>query len=1154
VAQGAIVLDQPERDQTRTELTLTHIGRAWQSQARGREFTEALVDFLRAHANRNTLRSYSFSVLEFFTWYEREHRFIAVPAEVRRGDAIAFERWLRERRYGLREYNLRLDPTRQIDAAIYELVRARPGVRIGDIAATLGLRGDNNLGKRLACLVEVKTLTRTPSIAQIRRGEVDVGLDPDIARRIGIDYPVPTEVFRYFVPGDERSEAERASTIATRLSALSALWDYLSHSGENVGSGVPLIRVNIFKPLLGAAQRQAPTQQKVSRADKTPGMSLFAQLLATTYSRRYGKDATQMAMSRMLPRQVAAPPVRGARETYTDLRDRALMLVLGQTGVRADELGQLRRRDVAGDPPIVTVRGKGGKKRQIRLPPAAYAALEELTRKLQRMARHQARYHGGGRADELLGADAPLLPAVAHWGKNAGVGPMSGLGRAGIAMMLRRRAIAAGIEPGSTEFARVHPHGLRHLFAKAAIESGTPVNVVQAVMGHASGATTLKYMEEHRPDALIAAGFAVEAPVTPPAPRALPPRPAAVAPAATPAPEEFEPPFEPPTYDPDDPTEFEIIPEPPIFERMPVVEPEAEPEPEPERPLIGVGAVPEPAIDEQLVAEVDEVQAHLDRIYEHRWGEKGDRARLKLGETAVREAEQGGFGAELAGILGIEVLQEEREAATRLTHAYVGDQSGLVWWAGPTGKLSPEMPVMSPGQAAACDPDADNPVCRGLVALWRQWASGGGRGPTAASALVLWLAEALEVAAQVNAEVEARDGFWVPSDSAWEDTSEDGVPRRVFREQDPAAIVAWFEAQAWQHRRARTRQRNIIDAPLDAPPYYGSADPIADLDDSERSEMLDWVAALSDQMPRDRAPRFDGASRADLARLLGQMCLYDQQLDVVRDENARRRRGEGSLAELRAAETGADQAGREVDRLVGILGGPLDFDFIARTQARVARRKGVGSEKAREQRQTFYLRTLRDLFGDAADDPALRLVALCGKTPLGDPRYRDLLKVDWYRRTIHHDPAYARSFAKETGAHSECVARRLARDLWELHKKHLAGSRQRFLTRPDELVEAVEAMRSYRVPCPDALERQLRGRLGRSEPTMVYETWSRAVGGDTPMQTARERAIEADIADLQEEYSGAVGAEFMRTIFEPNQSGSALLPAPPELVAAVLVR
>lgn len=1177
---AAIQLDQPIADQTRTELTLTRIGDAWRSAVRGREFTEALVDFLRQHRNPHTLRSYSFSVLEFFGWFEKERGFIATPDHIRRGDAVSYEKWLRERRFGLRIEQLHADPSRRLDAAIYRFVEQHPGAGLREIAAAVGRAPDEALAHRLACLVRVKTLVRSPSIAQIRRREVDVGIPASAASRTGIDFPVPLGVFRYGVPQQEQSEAERASTVATRLSALSSLWDYLMQTGDNVGSGVPLLRVNVFKPLLRQAQRQAPTHQRASRQAKTPGLSLFERLLATTYARRFKGEALRMAASQMRPGQIEPPQPAPGRDTYSDLRDRAMMLVLGQTGVRAEELGRLQRRDVAGDPPVITVRGKGGNKRQIRLPSASHQSLRDLEAKLRKMAAHQARYHQSNRAAELLAPGAPLLPAVAHWGANAGAEPSRGLGRSGIAMMLRRRAVQAGIQPGTDEFARIHPHGLRHLFAKVAIESGTAVNVVQAVMGHQRGSTTLKYMEEHEPTALIAAGFAAPSrspagpersapqrvaptPVArPQAPKLQPARSApgspesrertgAPTPAPTPAPARPRPatPRRPPPPRPPPPPP----PSSPMDKSRPLRKADGPPDRD---DLVGYGESPQPPVEPEREIELDEVSMRLDRIYERQWGEKGHRERLKRPAAAERDIERASVGAELAAILGMDVGSVEPEAFERLTHAYVGTDSGLVWWAGPTGRLKPEMPVMSPSQAASCEPDSDQPVCQGLSRLWQRWASGAGRGPTAASAMLLWLAESLEVAAQVNAEVEARDGFWVPTDAAWEDTSEAELPRRIFREQDPEAVVAWFEAQAWQHRRSRTRQKKVIDTELDLPPYYTAADPIAELDDAERSELLDWIAALSDQMPRDQRARFGSSSRADLAKLIGQMCLYDQQLDVVRDARAQRRRGEGSELEIAAAEAAAARAGRNVDRLIGVYGGPPDYGFGERTSQRIQQRKGVTGEASRENRQAFYLRTLRDLFGDeAADDPALRLVALCGRAPLADPRFRDLLRINWFGRTIDHEPAYARAFAEETGTHSECVARRLARDLWELHKQHLAGSRQRVLTRPDELVDAVEAMQAYRVPCPRPLEAELQRRIGRRGVTPLYATWEAASGvaaAATP--THRQAAIEQELADLQQEYGEAVGADFVRGLFEPNPSRRISLPTPADLLAAVLVR
>jgi hypothetical protein len=159
------------------------------------------------------------------------------------------------------------------------------------------------LAKRLGCLVDNKTLTRTPSLEQIRRGQVDVGLPPHVARRVGIDLPAPPEIFSYGTPQYDTAPSARASTVASRLAALSAFWEYLMQSGENLGSAEPLLRINIWVELLRQAQRQAPSQQRAARARKTPGPELFLRLLATTFQRRFGDAALGAAEAQMTPGQ-----------------------------------------------------------------------------------------------------------------------------------------------------------------------------------------------------------------------------------------------------------------------------------------------------------------------------------------------------------------------------------------------------------------------------------------------------------------------------------------------------------------------------------------------------------------------------------------------------------------------------------------------------------------------------------------------------------------------------------------------------------------------------------------------------------------------------------------------------------------------------------
>lgn len=1116
----AIDLRRPESELSRTELTLIRLGRAWVGEADGRRYTEALLDFLRARHNPNTLRSYSYAILEFFGWYERERERIPTPAMVRRADAVAFERWLRERKTGLAEWYLLHDPSRRLDAAIYVICRERPGIGIDGIRQVLLGRPEfaterlleregrmvadkvlrielegPGLARRLGCLIDVKTISRSPTLEQIRRGQVDVGLPPAHAARLGIDRPVPPEVFRYAVPSYDTDPAARASTVASRLAALSALWEYLMQSGENLGAATPLLRINIWVDLLRQAQRQAPSQQRIARAKKTPGPALFEAILATTFARRHGAAAPLAARAQMDTR-VAMPGalVRAPRESFADLRDRAILLLLGQTGIRADELGHLRRADFGGSPPMLTIRGKGGKARALRVPPAAARAIEALQSRLVQLVAHQERYHPAAGAAVLLQPPAPLLPALERWGKNAGGDRMAGLSRPGIAMMLRRRAIAAGIEPGSEDFARIHPHGLRHLFAHEADAQGTPIPVIQAIMGHERGDTTLRYMEAHDPTALVARGYA-PLPAPPPMVRA-PAAEAAVAPTIIRPPRPRVAAAPPP------------VPRPPQPEPTPPVPAPAAPAPpEEEEGLVAHGEAPS-YLPSARAWEAAESVRELERIYTSAWGEPGARQRFSV-SAAIETAP---LDEELAAIIGVPLGAEPEP----IHHVYAGSESGLLWWLGPSGRLADAMPILSPGQLGSCGPDDPVTLCSRLGALWAAWVAGERPGPTGAAALMQWIDEALRLASIVHAEIVRRKGDWVAPDSPWSATAMTTGPRLVFREHAPDAIVAWFERMGSSWRP--TRAGHVQDDGGSVPAYYAEADPIASLTDAEQVELLDWLLALTGGMPRDDTPRYRGASRADLGRLIGLMCVYDQQDDLL-DEL--REQGEASRVELVALEHAVRQAAQAVNRAMAALGGPPDYSI---TRAAEERRKGriAGT---RELRQSFYLRELASHFGpESAADPNLRLVAHCGRAPLAEERYKELFRVDWFGRTITHEPRVREEFATATGAHSECVARRIARDLWEMHKRERAtGKEERLLRRPDELVEHLDTLLSYKIPCPEALEGELRRRLRTRTPQPVFEAWARE---RTSAARGGEGAIEREFKELEEAFSGAIATEF----------------------------
>jgi integrase/recombinase XerD len=148
-------------------------------------------------------------------------------------------------------------------------------------------------------------------------------------------------------------------------------------------------------------------------------------------------------------------------------RNRAILTLLYASGVRVSELCGLRWRDVQsnGDSAQVTVFGKGGKTRAIRLPVSVW---QQLTR--------------------LRGADDGAQPLFRSRKKGGALTPV------GVLRIVRRAARRAGIDVA------VSPHWLRHAHASHALDRGAPIHLVQATLGHASITTTGRYLHARPTD------------------------------------------------------------------------------------------------------------------------------------------------------------------------------------------------------------------------------------------------------------------------------------------------------------------------------------------------------------------------------------------------------------------------------------------------------------------------------------------------------------------------------------------------------------------------------------------------------------------------------------------------------------------------------
>jgi integrase/recombinase XerD len=155
------------------------------------------------------------------------------------------------------------------------------------------------------------------------------------------------------------------------------------------------------------------------------------------------------------------------QRTHSDDRDRALLLFLFDTGVRAGELAMLNVGDVDDAKGAVVVRhGKGDKQRTVYL---GAKALKELKRYL----RHRKRAK----------SDSPLFATVD--GRR--------LNRYTLRQILRRRSTLAGIPRPSL-------HSFRRAFAINSLRNGMDVFALQKLMGHADLTVLRRYLAQTEED------------------------------------------------------------------------------------------------------------------------------------------------------------------------------------------------------------------------------------------------------------------------------------------------------------------------------------------------------------------------------------------------------------------------------------------------------------------------------------------------------------------------------------------------------------------------------------------------------------------------------------------------------------------------------
>jgi len=160
-------------------------------------------------------------------------------------------------------------------------------------------------------------------------------------------------------------------------------------------------------------------------------------------------------------RLVEAPPAA----TPAGLRDRAILEVTYNCGLRVSEVVGLNWSDIDGELQVVRIRGKGGKERVVPIGRPALAALDAYRASLAMLC-------GKARRD-------PRAVFVNRRGARLTTRSVARI----VEASTRRSGIAS----------RVSPHALRHSFATHLLSAGADLRAIQELLGHASLSTTQRY-------------------------------------------------------------------------------------------------------------------------------------------------------------------------------------------------------------------------------------------------------------------------------------------------------------------------------------------------------------------------------------------------------------------------------------------------------------------------------------------------------------------------------------------------------------------------------------------------------------------------------------------------------------------------------------
>jgi integrase/recombinase XerD len=198
-------------------------------------------------------------------------------------------------------------------------------------------------------------------------------------------------------------------------------------------------------------------------AYECPEYAALIQRVLAIPSKRFDRAPIEFLNQHEIEALLAAPDLT----TWVGQRDRLILAIAAQAGLRVSELVNLCREDVVlGNGAHIRCRGKGRKQRCVPLSNEVAAALRRWLK------------------EQNLQATDPLFPSVRS-------GPLS---RDAVEYLLKKHAETARRKCSSLRGKRVSPHVLRHSAAMNLLHHGVDRSIIALWLGHESVETTQMYL------------------------------------------------------------------------------------------------------------------------------------------------------------------------------------------------------------------------------------------------------------------------------------------------------------------------------------------------------------------------------------------------------------------------------------------------------------------------------------------------------------------------------------------------------------------------------------------------------------------------------------------------------------------------------------